>query len=231
MHERCYMKRAWRLVIAVIVLCWPLWGHFLDKLRGSEPQGTVITDTYLSNSDGTRYDLGELTDGTVVRQSFVAEFSQLYSVTLWGANWGRDDNAGTFYVQLKSDSEEILQQWQVDVASMENDTQFTLYVQNMVPMEVGQRYWIEIMNEGSLENRSATFFAVEEDWYSQGGLTVNGEERQGDLWVKLQCAVQNRSYVMQKVILRFLVGAIILWVVYCRMSTSKGKKREHETYL
>jgi hypothetical protein len=184
---------------------------------------------YVSDKAGTRYDLGELQNDSVVRQSFVAEYDRFYSLTLWGATWGRDNNTGMFVVQLLDDAGESLEAWVIDVANMQNDADLTLYARELVPLTVGDRYWIEIVNHGSKEEQSATFFAMEEDLYPQGELLVNGQEMQGDLWMKLQCAGGQRSYMTQKTILRLLLAVLITWIAYCVMNKDWTKGKQNET--
>lgn len=226
MHERMNNKNIFVIKIALIVICVliPFISMGYDAITGKRIQGTQI-GTFLSHpKSGDIYDLGELTDQTTVRQSFLAEMDSLYSITLWGATWGRDNNIGTIYVRIMDDAGQCLMQWEVDVASMQNDAEITFALPNLLPVEKGSCYYVEIVDQGSVAGQSATFFAIAEDWNPYGSLEMNGQEMPGDLFMRIEGQSDMKSYAKVKYTLQFLVFGILAWIIFTTIKSGERKR-------
>lgn len=232
MHEReNFVKRVFcnkktKIIILGALILLPLLGAAVDRATGRGISGTQLEEYTIGSTGGSRYDVGELTEGVVVRQSFTSPTDRLYSVILRGATWGRDNNTGTLYVSLIDASGNRLYQWKIDVAEMENDANVTLYADHLVEVAQGELYYLEIEDTGSPEGQAATFFAISEDWYPEGSLEINGVQQQGDLCLKVQGAAGDNSYFGAKLALRCMVGWIVAWIYYCKAFPVRRKRSD-----
>ena len=232
MHERQnFVKRVFcnkktKIVILGALILLPLLGAAVDRATGRGISGTQLEGYTIGSTGGSRYDVGELTEGVVVRQSFVAPTDRFYSATLRGATWGREDNTGELHVSLLGAGGSQLYQWDIDVAGMENDADITLYTDHLVLINQGELYYLQIEDTGSTDGKAATFFAISEDWYPDGSLEINGVQQQGDLCLKVQGAAGDNSYFGVKLALRCMVGWIVAWIYYCKAFPVRRKRSD-----
>lgn len=222
--KRIFCDKKTKIIIIIFLVLLPIFGGLVDFATGRGVSGTQLAAYEIGSKSGNRYDVGELTDGAIVRQSIIAQFDSIYSVTLWGATWGRDDNVGTLCVSLKDTNGVSLYQWSLDVAGMQNDADITLYANQLIETVRGEQYWIEIENNGSPEGKAATFFAISDDWYPDGNLEINGVQQQGDLYVRIEGASENKSYFAVKMALGCMIAWTIAWIYYCKAFPAYGKR-------
>lgn len=222
--KRLFGNKIIRIVILVVLIVLPLPGAAVDWTTGRGIRGTQLEENTIAPISGTRYDVGELTEGVVVRQSFVAPTDRLYAATLRGATWGREDNTGELQVALTDAEGNRLYQWDIDVAGMENDADITLYSDHLIRITKGELYYLEIGDTGSTEGKAATFFAISEDWYPDGTLEINGTQQQGDLCLRIQGAAGDNSYFRAKLVLRCMAAWIVAWIYYCKAFPVRRKR-------
>lgn len=222
--KKIFCNKKTKIAILATLIVLPGICGAVDYAAGRGISGTQLGEYTIGSMGGSRYDVGEITEGTVVRQSFIAPTDRFYSATLRGATWGREDNTGELQVSLTDTNGNKLYQWSIDVAGMENDADITLYADYLVEVTQGDLYYLEIEDEGSPEGKAATFFAISEDWYPDGTLEVNGVQQSGDLCLSVQGATESKSYFGAKVTLRCMIAWILAWIYYCNAFPAERKR-------
>ncbi len=203
------------IFMGVFVLLYPVLGLGKDYYLNKIPYGDISSMTLNVRSQESAKPIGEIIDGSVVRQSFAAGKKRIRSIKLSGATYDRK-NQGILAVSLiDADSKEPLENWDIDVSELEDNAYFELDIKNDYGIS-GKKYVLEITARGAFPGNAVTLYACPENAYPDGEFSMNGKRQKGDLCFQIFEA-EKRSYLHTKVWLRIyasVAAGSILYAVY-----------------
>ncbi len=145
--------------------------------------------------------VGELVSGMSVGQELVVEHDPLVGVDVRFATYSGRAQSGVVTVELKDvDDGFVLYHWDIPVSEIEDDAWRTLllpYEQEMI----GKNVAIEVSAIGVSVGDAPTVRYTSAYDYREGNMYVSGQEREGDLAVRLRYEIEGGSAISEESLL------------------------------
>lgn len=161
--------------------------------------------------------IGELTDGTIVEQSFISNAEYMKGLSVKFANYGNTP-AGTVEIRVKN-GEKVLTEQVIDAAGLPDSSDYYVNFGEMKKVEKGSAVSVVFEFTDSQSGSSVTLWAS--DKMDNCTLTVNGESRASTL-VMTPDEYIDYNYTLYYCI--FILVILIGWITLCFFEISCEKK-------
>lgn len=156
--------------------------------------------------------VGNICEGTVIKQTFTAEYDGLSSVDIQLATYARKNNATISYTVCDADGN-VIKSDKIKARSIA-DNEYRSFRFSPVKNSKGKMYSITVTSDGTAEN-SITAWASKTDTYSGGVLYINGNDAGFDM-------AFNASYSeMKGTVISVLLAALLIAVTALFILTEK----------
>lgn len=202
--------------LGILFLCYPMLGALADHRTDQKPYGMIsgIVLEVCMEEQAETYAVGELTDGSVLTQSFAVHTKKPISgIRLSGATYMRE-NQGILQIRLlDTDNQKLIQTWEKDVSFMSDNEYFTLWLDEKREL-YGKKCAVEIRGKGGWTGNAVTLYACKKDLYADGCLQLNGKRQAGDLCFQILGVTDKKSFWSVKIWIRVYVSAALIVLLY-----------------
>ena len=212
---KSFSKKVLIILLSYIALVVVFW--FIGKFNF---RYSTIEMPYNTESD---FNLGELLDNNQVEQRFVSRVSNLSSVKLSVATFGRE-NTGKIKVEvIREEDGVVLAEDLIDVSSLEDNSVLNIQLENQVQNVLGVTLILRITPINSKQGNAITFYGTLNEDLDSISLTNGGQVVEGQLCysiagTRISWAGQNYWVLMSVPLLLIL----LYWFVSKR-NIKKGK--------
>lgn len=209
------------LAVALMTIVWIAISIAAKKLPVSSFNEYLNDEIVLQTTN--HVDIGELTEGIVVKQTFVMSGETLEGIQIKLATFGRNNECSVIAELKDKEADLLIQSWQLDGPDLMDNEIVTLELDEPLHRGVGNKLVLKIYSFNASEGNAVTLWRSSEDYYADGALFINGKKQEGDLWFQLDQRIIDRSPGITRImlILYLAVGIIIiinsdLWGSFCR---------------
>ena len=135
--------------------------------------------------------VGEILADMVVEQSFVCDTSSIDTISIKFATYQRINTAKVEVELWNAQKNQKIEQWEFSAEELSDNGFKELQLSQKQQNTKGERYIIIVKSPDGVLGNAITMIASESNSYEQGELLVNGQERPGDVFFKLNNLKKN----------------------------------------
>lgn len=168
----------------------------------------------------TTYDLGELTDSSVVTQSFPLHADMIKGINVKFANYGHIAE-GIVDINFQTSEGEILETVRLNASDIQDNQIYCFDFNECLEVKKGQTYYLVLNFSGGESTKAVTLWAGEKQ--DNCVLTRNGEEINYTLYID-PVEVQDGHYRLW--VFGTIIGLAVLFAVFILVQSHNEKKEK-----
>lgn len=179
MMEEMQAKGKWIFVIGGIMMVFLLFFCF-GKVSN---RITYIEKTEINIQ--AEQAIGIADSQTLLEQEFVMPFELFQGIDVKIGTFGRNNNSFWNVVIREKESGKKIYDWNYNSSQVSDGENYYLYVKSPVRVKAGAEYTVSIFSKECTGDSALALYTSATDVYKDGELTINGEEQDGDLCLRI----------------------------------------------
>lgn len=168
------------------------------------------------NTSKPEMPIGEIVNNVIVTQSFVAEESQLYGISLQLATYARENTSKQKISLINKNTNKVIETWQVNGKNIQDNMYHDFILKSPLENIKGNSFYIKIVSDDAFNGNAITIWSSNNDSYSDGSLYINGVVQQGDLSFKVFALKNDYRYLIFIFINIILLSVILTYFIFNR---------------
>lgn len=156
-----------------------LAGGFLQTSR----RLTYIEKTVLN--DQAEQNIAVMDGQTSIEQEILMPYGLFWGIDVKIGTYGRNNHSFWELCIRENGSGKEIYRWEYNASQVSDGENYFCSVKTPVRVKKGSLYTVSIRSKDATGNSALSFYASEGDCYEEGRLFVNGEERDGDLCIRV----------------------------------------------
>lgn len=193
------------VALAAVLL---IWGFLRTSNRLTYIEKTVLNDQAGQN-------IAVMDGQTLVEQEVRMPYELFWGIDIKTGTYGRNNHSFWELCIREKESGKEIYRWEYNASQVSDGENYFRSVKVPVRVEEGGLYTVSIRSKDATGNSALSFYASEGDLYEDGRLFVNGEERDGDLCIRIYGGERDSFWGFFYLLTAGSAAGVLAYALFC----------------